>query len=885
MKIIKLLKDPMTGDKKVLKARSDFIRLLWLSTFLINLFVVGMIALLVEQRREQEVLQAQTLTENYSRILEEALAGFVSKIDITLLSVRDEVTRQMAHGGIDGPALEAFIAAQDNHIPDALGLRVVDAKGIIRFAVNDVEVRNASIADRPQFIRLRDDPDAGLVFSKPVLGRAAQKWMITLGRRISNPDGSFAGDVHVAVAVDKFIEMFSRINLGTHGNIGLWDKSSLIARYTTSDTHGASVGITTPSAELRNLLNSDQRAANYQTQSGVDGIFRTFYFRQISVHPLYLVVGLAEDDYLADWRKETLAIAGLAFFFVITSVFLSLLIDKGWKRREADHVASLRQEAEYTAKLEISNRAMEAARQQSESILESAGEGICGVDIDGKIVFINPAAREMFGWQDDEGVGLDLHTHTHHHLPDGTSFPRTDCAIWKTLTDGVRREVHDDLYWRKDGTSFPVEFTVSAIEQDGTISGAVNVFRDISERKKIESELDQHRRHLEILVQQRTSELLQTEARASHILHSSADGLYGTDRNGMITFINAAGCSMLGYETANQLIGHSPHTLFHHTKGDGNPYPAEECPSLNALTQGEKVRVADEVYWHANGQPIPVMYATHPMLQDGEIIGAVTSFVDVTEQRAAAGAREQALIAAENLARMRSEFLANVSHELRTPLNGILGFAEIGQRNYQNAEKARDAFAKIKSSGERLLGVVRDVLDFSHIDAGKMAIEQVEISPANVLEQAMEAIRDRALAKHLELHVNLASNLPATCIGDPLRIGQVLLNLLSNAIKFTEIGSVTVSAALQNQELVFRIADTGIGMSADQVSELFNPFQQIDGSATRKFGGTGLGLAISQRLAKLMRGDIHVESQLGVGSSVEFRLPYIESPRAAILVS
>ena len=251
----------MTGDKKVLKARSDFIRLLWLSTFLINLFVVGMIALLVEQRREQEVLQAQTLTENYSRILEEALAGFVSKIDITLLSVRDEVTRQMAHGGIDGPALEAFIAAQDNHIPDALGLRVVDAKGIIRFAVNDVEVRNASIADRPQFIRLRDDPDAGLVFSKPVLGRAAQKWMITLGRRISNPDGSFAGDVHVAVAVDKFIEMFSRINLGTHGNIGLWDKSSLIARYTTSDTHGASVGITTPSAELRNLLNTDQRSS------------------------------------------------------------------------------------------------------------------------------------------------------------------------------------------------------------------------------------------------------------------------------------------------------------------------------------------------------------------------------------------------------------------------------------------------------------------------------------------------------------------------------------------------------------------------------------------------------------------------------------------------
>jgi len=867
----------IAGNTKAMKQRSGFIRLLWLSTLLINLFVIGMISLLVEQRREQEVLQAQKLTENYSHVLEEALAGFVSKIDITLLSVRDEVSRQMANGGINGPSLEAFIAAQDSHIPDALGLRVVDANGVIRFAVNDVKVRNASIADRPQFIRLRDDPDAGLVFSKPVLGRAAQKWMITLGRRINNPDGSFAGDVHVAVAVDKFIEMFSRINLGTHGNIGLWDKSSLIARYTKTDSQGASVGNTTPSADLRNLLNSDQRAANYQTRSGVDGIFRTFYFRQISAYPLYLVVGLAEEDYLADWRKESLAIAGLAFFFVITSVFSSFLIYKGWRRREADHAASLLQEAEYSAKLEASNRAMEAARQQSELILESAGEGICGVDIEGKIVFINPAAREMFGWESDEGVGLDLHAYTHHHLQDGTPHPRTDCAIWKTLADGVRRKAHDDLYWRKDGTSFPVEFTVSAIEQDGTISGAVNVFRDICERKKAESELDQYRSHLEKLVQQRTSELLQTEARASHILHSSADGLYGTDRNGMIIFVNAAGCSMLGYQTADQLIGHSPHVLFHHTKADGSPYPAEECPSLNALTKGEKVRVDNEVYWHADGHPVPVMYATHPMRQDGEIIGAVTSFVDVTEQRAAAKAREQALIAAETLARMRSEFLANVSHELRTPLNGILGFAEIGHRNYQNAEKARESFAKIKLSGDRLLGVVQDVLDFSHIDAGKLAIEKVKMSPVNVVEQAMDVVRDRALAKHLELHGNLASNLPTACLGDPLRIGQVLLNLLSNAIKFTDDGSVTVSAALQNKELVFRVADTGIGMSTDQVSDLFNPFQQVNGSSTRKFGGTGLGLAISQRLVELMSGGIRVESKPGLGSIVEFHLPYIES--------
>jgi len=223
--------NPGEVPNRDMKRRPGFIRLLWISTILINLFVVSVVALLIEQRREQEELQAKTLTENYSKILEEALSGFIGKIDITLRSVRDEVAREMAHGGINEKTIDTFIAAQDRYIPEALGLRIVDADGIIRYALNDVKVRNVSIADRPQFIRLRDDPDAGLVISKPVIGRAAQKWVITLGRRINHPDGSFAGDVHVAVAVDQFIEMFSKINLGARGNIGLWDKNSLIARY------------------------------------------------------------------------------------------------------------------------------------------------------------------------------------------------------------------------------------------------------------------------------------------------------------------------------------------------------------------------------------------------------------------------------------------------------------------------------------------------------------------------------------------------------------------------------------------------------------------------------------------------------------------------------
>jgi PAS domain S-box-containing protein len=847
---------------------------MWIGIFLVNLFVIGMVVLVLEKNRQQEINQAITLTENYSKILEESLAGFISKIDITLHTVGDEVERQIARGGIDPKAIESYMAHQDTHIPEALGLRVVDAQGIIRYAVNDVKIRNASIADRPQFIRLRDDPQAGLVFSKPIMGRAAEKWMITLSRRITNPDGSFAGDVHVAVAVDHFIGMFAKLNLGEQGNVGLWDKTTLIARYSKTDTQGASVGSTTPSADLRALLDSDKNAATYHARSGVDGIARTFYFRQVAPHPLYLVVGLADDDYLAKWRSDSLSIIVLSGLFVLATLISSLLIGRGWKRGEVAREAMLRQDAEYTAKLEQSKHEVEAAWQQNEQILSSAAEGICGVDLDGRVTFVNPAARTMFGWDEDEGIGLDLHALTHHHDADGNPCPSDDCAVFKTLRDGQRRHVDDSLYWRKDGSSFPVEFTVSPVELDGKITGAVNVFRDIGERKKIEVELEQHRRHLEGLVQQRTSELMQTEARASHILHSSADGLYGIDCKGVITFINPAACAILGY-SAEQVIGRTAHALLHHSKPDGSPYPAAECPSYNALRLGHKVRVDEEVYWHADGRAIPVMYATHPMLQNGEITGAVTSFVDVSVQRAAAQARERALIAAENLARLKSEFLANMSHEIRTPLNGVLGFAQIGSRNSENSEKVRDAFAKIQLSGKRLLGVINDILDFSKIEAGKLSIEQTEVVLAEVVEHAIDLVRDRAQAKQIDLRVEFASDLPRTCVSDPLRMGQVLLNILSNAVKFTEVGSVSLSLSRQGDMLVFKVEDTGIGMDAEQLGVLFNPFQQADASASRKFGGTGLGLAISKRILELMSGNIQVDSQPAVGTCIEFCFPYV----------
>ncbi len=417
--------------------------------------------------------------------------------------------------------------------------------------------------------------------------------------------------------------------------------------------------------------------------------------------------------------------------------------------------------------------------------------------------------------------------------------------------------------------------------ENGEVIGTVGSARDITDRKKIEAELGQHRQHLEELVQQRSAALVETEAKASHILQSSADGLYGIDAEGIITFINPAACKMLGY-TVDKAIGQSAHALFHHSRPDGTPNPIEQCLGHEALLSGHEIRVDNQVYWHADGRAIPVMYAVHPTRQNGESSGAVVSFVDFSEQRAAAEARERALIAAEHLARVKSEFLSNMSHEIRTPLNGVLGFAHIGWRNFKDSEKALNAFEKIIASGNQLLGVVNDVLDFSKIEAGKLRIEQTEVSLQELIDRAVELVSDRALAKGLGLKIEKAPDFPSTCVSDPLRITQVLLNLLSNAIKFTDSGAITLAASRAGEKLVFRITDTGIGMDNEQLSQIFDPFQQADGSSTRRFGGTGLGLTISKRILELIGGDIRVESQPGVGSTFEFCLPYVKSARPAV---
>ena len=504
--------------------------------------------------------------------------------------------------------------------------------------------------------------------------------------------------------------------------------------------------------------------------------------------------------------------------------------------------------------------ALRASTERLRAMIDSANDGIVSFDANGTIVSWNPGAERMFGWQESDIVGRPfadllagkcraLHVERISVAQTGGEYHPADRPLECQATNNHNEE-------------FDIEMSLTRWEvADGVYFTAT--LRDISERKRNE----------------RTVRML------SEVVRQNPEAILISDAAGIIEYANDAFLATSG-QTASELVGRSAPLLA------SESVPADTLDTIRQSIAQHEMWKGELMSEGADGSPRYESVLITPIRQaDGQVTHYVTIKEDVTEKRRLAHELDQhrnhleslvtertaqlteaqAQAEAANIA--KSTFLANMSHEIRTPMNAIVGLTHL-LRNSDPTPKQRDRLEKIDSAASHLLELIKNILDLSKIDAGKMSIEKTDFTLDSVVEPVRSMIIDEAREKRLRVIVDLA-NTPLWLHGDPTRLRQALLNYASNAVKFTAQGEVVLRTRVVEDDgksllLRFEVEDTGIGIDPAKLPSLFQPFEQADPSITRRFGGSGLGLAITRRLAQLMGGDAGAESTPQSGSTFWF---------------
>lgn len=364
------------------------------------------------------------------------------------------------------------------------------------------------------------------------------------------------------------------------------------------------------------------------------------------------------------------------------------------------------------------------------------------------------------------------------------------------------------------------------------------------------------------------------EAKFRALFEHAFDAFFFVDEQGVVS-CNPATLELFGVTSEQGLRNRSPWTppLSPLYQPDGEESARAARNLLDAARETGRPHMREWQFTGAGGRIFSVELAAIPVLQDAHRLYCMIAH-DVTLKKEAQAAMQRARDAAEAAASAKSSFLANMSHEIRTPMNAILGMTELALRD-DMSPRQRNYVEKAHRAARGLLSILNDVLDLSKIESGRLDIEHTDFRLDTVIDRLVDVIGVKAEQKGLELLFRVEAGIPAALVGDPVRLGQVLINLASNAIKFTASGEVLIGVRAQSRdeasvELHFSVSDSGIGMDTGQLSRLFQPFTQADSSITRRYGGTGLGLTISRQLVELMGGRIWVESEPGRGSTFHF---------------
>lgn len=725
---------------------------------LLNLFVVGLLGLWQYQSWRQYRKSAYTITENLTRTLERDIVDNIGMVDVALLAMARERARQTEEGRLDMTSFNRYFEQIQQRLPELYAVRITDSAGNI-IAASDEAAMGPShvVGNRAYFIKARDDPKSGLIISEPLVGATSHKWTMVFARRLEKPDGGFDGIVYGAMILERYVNMFAGVDIGSQGIVALRDGNlDLIVRQPDDIQPDYPPERIKAVEALRRLVDQGQTIGYYENTSLVDGVHRILHYRQVADFPLYVVVGFGTDEVFANWWRDFYRMLAVAAAFALASTLVAQQFWRSWCRQA-----------------EISERALETNRQLEQSLAtlkdrdqdlqatqEVARLGVYSLDYSTGCYAGSQELREIFGFEKDEPMTIErwlsiMHPEDRQRMRDWAARNPDQSQITEQYR--ITRPNDGLVAWLQ---------VVGKIERDEAgkpvrVRGAV---QDITRRREAELALHHLNVELEDRVQRRTSEL----------------------------------------ESLNQ----------------------------------DLTRARDD---------------------------------------------------ADSAAKAKADFLANMSHEIRTPMNAVIGLTHLTLATDLTARQ-RDYVDKIMTAARSLLRLLNDVLDFSKIDAGKLTLEELPFPIDGIVAEVSDILAAQVAEKRLQMRVEKSPDVPPVLIGDPARLHQILLNLLSNAVKFTEKGAVTLSIEVLSREgdevnLRFEVADSGIGMTEEQMGRLFTPFDQADSSITRRYGGTGLGLAIARRIVGLMAGEIGVTSTLGRGARFWFNARFGISSETALPVT
>ena len=844
----------------IAEARNVFIKRLVIGVVIANLFFISLAGFSLQQARLQYEERAEIATQNLANMLAESISESINKIDLTLLMVSDEVEKQFASGGINSQSLNALIHRQHARLPFMDGLRMVNAQGENAYGIDIVAGMRSRVDDRPFFIRLRSDPNAGLFISAPVVGRVSKKWQIVLARRVNKPDGSFGGVIYGTITLEYFRKIFSSIDIGKRGIIVLRDEDlTLIARYPELEDFGASVGKKDAPPELQKALKLARESGSYQVVQSFDKIKRTSSYRKVSNPPLYIIVGLAYEDYLGAWWHELIWVSALSALFILGTLVSAVMLYRGWLRRTSAVQA-----------LALQEDALKETNSRLAEIIDFLPDATFVIDNDKKVIAWNKAMEEMSGVSKEEMLGRGDYAYT---IP-FYGYRRPQLLDLLYVSDHEIKAKYQNVH--KQGERLFAEAFAPALygakgahiwmtvaplyDSRGNRVGAVEAIRDITDRINAETV------NAKLLLRQRA--ILDNLPMMAWLKNTES-------RLEMINEPYAKACGL----TVDECIGKTDLDLFPEEMAKG--YMADDhavCVSGLKKRVEEAISTPDGIKWH-------VTYKTPLFDENGLIVGTTGIAMDVTELKRAEVEREKLeaqLLQAQKMEAV-GQLAGGVAHDFNNILATMMSTGYLLEQQLKGIGYETHYVSEMMHAVDRAAALTKSLLAFSR----RQHMNPQPIDLNTTIHQA-EKILSRTIGEDIHLSLQLTEQ-NSSVNADSNQIVQILINLAANARDaMPKGGNLTIGTSrtiidesfilnngygIMGDYILLAVADNGIGLEKGAEEKIFEPFY-----TTKDVGkGTGLGLSMVYGIVKQHNGFINVDSLQEKGTKFNIYLPALEA--------